>query len=80
MKRSSLLVRNPVLSLPSVARLRAMPREQRETLRSLLLDLRADAHARAEASWKRRKAPMATYWRCIAVYAGHIAKAIGRVA
>lgn len=68
--------RNPVLGLPSVGKLRKLPEPQRACLAVLLLDLRADAHARAEKAWRKRKAPMAAYWRAVAVYAGHIARAL----
>lgn len=67
-------VRNPLLSLVSASRLQALPKESREALRDLLLDLRRDAHKKAEHSWKARKGPLAVYWRCVGVYAGHISR------
>lgn len=69
-------VRNPVLALPSMAELRALDAPARQALRSILLDLAADARIRAEASWRSHKAPMALYWKCVAVYARHIALAV----
>lgn len=69
-------VRNPVLALPGARALAALPAEQRAALRALLLDLRADANARAAKSWRTCKAPMAAYWKAVAVYAGHIARAL----
>lgn len=67
-------VRNPMLALPSAGRLLQLDAPVRKLLRDLLLDLRREAHERAEASWKARKGPMAVYFRCVAVYAGHIAR------
>lgn len=69
-------VRNPVLALPSAARLRDLTPDAREALRYVLRDIAADARARAETSWRRHKAPMAAYWKAVAVYAGHIARAL----
>jgi hypothetical protein len=40
----------------------------------LLLDIRQDAQVRAEKSWRSHKAPMAAYWKAVAVYAGHAAR------
>jgi hypothetical protein len=75
-RRALATVRNPVLALPSAARLKGLPPEARAALEAILLELRADAGARAEHSWKRRKAPMAAYWRAVSVYAGHVARAL----
>lgn len=67
-------VRNPLLSLPAARGLAALDAGQRQALRALLLDLRVQGHERAEASWTARKGPMAVYYRCVAVYAGHTAR------
>ena len=67
-------VRNPLLALPSAVEIANLPAEARAALRALLLDLRRDARARAEQCWKRNKAPMAAYWKAVAVYAGHTAR------
>ncbi|MET3436041.1 hypothetical protein [Sphingomonas sp. 1185] len=56
--------------------LQRLDRSTRYLLRQLLLELRADARHRAEKSWHTRKPPMAAYWAAVAVYAGHIARAI----
>lgn len=40
----------------------------------MLMDLRRDAADNAEKSWKKHKAPMAAYWKAVAVYAGHAAR------
>ncbi len=70
-------VRNPVLTLPAVARLRALDPETRCVLQDILIELQQDARLRAEASWRSRKPPLASYWAACGVYAGHIARAIG---
>lgn len=62
------------------ARFAALPPEARQALRACLSDLRVDALQRAELCWTRHKAPMALYWKCLGVYAGHLARAIGRKA
>jgi hypothetical protein len=69
-------VRNPLLALPSVAAIRALPLEVRAPLAELLRELSRDADAKAEASWRRRKGPMAAYWRATSVYAIHAARAV----
>lgn len=69
-------VRNPILCLPSVARLRALPDATRQNLCAVLLDLRQDAQVRAEDCWRRHKAPMAAYWKAVAVYAGHLSRVL----
>ncbi|WP_210358985.1 hypothetical protein [Sphingomonas beigongshangi] len=70
-------VRNPVLTLPAVAKLRALSPEARLALQSELLEIQSDARLRAERSWRTRKPPVAAYWAACGVYAGHIARAIG---
>ncbi|WP_230189029.1 hypothetical protein [Sphingobium sp. CECT 9361] len=70
-------VRNPVLALPAVARLRALSPEARQALQYILLDIQRDARVRAESSWRSRKPPVAAYWAACGVYAGHIARSIG---
>lgn len=67
-------VRNPLLALPSAAVIASLPAEAKAALRAVLLDLRTDARARAEQCWRRNKAPMAAYWKAVAVYAGHTAR------
>lgn len=67
---------NPVLDLPTIAKLRALPESVRLPLRDLLRELALDARGRAEESWRRHKGPMAVYWRAVSVYAGHTARAL----
>ncbi len=69
-------VRNPVLGLPAAERLAELSPLNRAALRGLLLDIRQDASDRAAEAWRRHKAPMACYWKAVAVYAGHIARAL----
>lgn len=71
-------VHNPLLALPAVAALRALPAPARAALRSLLLELSDDAADRAQKSWRKNKGPMAAYWKSVGVYAKHTARAIGR--
>lgn len=74
--RAQAAVQNPLLALPAMAALQALPLEQREPLRALLRQVAAQAHERAELSWRQRKGPMAAYWRAVGVYAGHTARAL----
>lgn len=69
-------VRNPMLALPAVLALTQLDQDVRATLRAILLDLARDARGRAEQSWRRHKAPMAAYWKAVAVYAGHLARVL----
>jgi len=69
--RARAIVRNPLLALPSAQALADLPPESRAALRALLLDLSADSRARAEKCWRTHKAPMAAYWKAVAVYANH---------
>lgn len=41
-----------------------------------MYDMQRDARQRADKAWRTRKAFIAAYWFTIAVYAGHIAKAV----
>lgn len=67
-------VRNPLTVLPSAQAIAALPAEARAALRAVLLDIRKDAQVRAEKCWRKHKAPMAAYWKAVAVYAGHTAR------
>lgn len=69
---------NPLLELPAAQRLMALPREQRDVIEALMRELRAQADRKAELSWRRRKAPMAAYWRVTSTYARHVAHALRR--
>ncbi len=69
---------NPLLRLPSAKKLLALPADQRAPSESLLRELRADADREAENAWKRRKGPMAAYWRAVSTYARHIAHLLSK--
>jgi hypothetical protein len=73
-------VRNPLLALPAMEALLALPLEQRGPLASLLEELSTQAHEHAERSWRQRKGPMAAYWRAVGVYARHTARALATAA
>lgn len=66
-------VRNPLVILPAAQAMRTLPPEARAALRALLRDLSSDARSRAQVSWRKHKAPMAAYWKAVAVYARHAA-------
>jgi len=73
--RSSLdATRNPLLALPSARALTDLPPASRAALRALLLDLKRESNGRAQKAWATHKAPMAAYWKAVAVYAGHTAR------
>jgi hypothetical protein len=71
---------NPLLDLPAGRELLALPAEQRAPLEAVLRALREQANEEAERSWKRRKAPMAAYWRAVSTYARHTAHALSEAA
>lgn len=64
-------VRNPLLLLPAAGLIRGLPTDARLALGLLLSDISNDARRRAEKCWKTHKAPMAAYWKAVAVYSGH---------
>ncbi|MBG6178340.1 putative membrane protein [Labrenzia sp. EL_208] len=68
------------MALPSADRLAELSPEAREILREILKDLSNQARERAEKSWRSHKAPMAAYWKAVAVYARHISVALRRAA
>lgn len=70
------VVRNPMLALPAMKTLRMLDPGTRLVLARLLNDLADDARQRAEQCWRKHKAPMAAYWKAVAVYAKHIARAV----
>ena len=71
-------VRNPILALPSMTRLRDLDPGQRAAVEAVLRDISRDAAARADKAWRSHKAPMAAYWKAVSVYAKHIARAVTR--
>jgi hypothetical protein len=69
-------VRNPVLRMSQVGELRKLPEPARKALANLLAAMSMDARAQADRAWKKHKAPMACYWKAVAVYAKHISRAL----
>lgn len=69
---------NPLMRLPAARKLMALPPDQRALIEKLLRELRADADREAENAWKRRKGPMAAYWRAVSTYARHIAHMLSK--
>jgi hypothetical protein len=67
---------NPLLRLAAAQQILELPAEQRAALAALLRELRHDADRQAENAWRRRKGPMASYWRAVATYARHTAHAL----
>lgn len=72
-------VRNPILGLPTFKAINAqLGDDGRVAMASLLRAIQSDARERADKCWRTHKAPMAAYWKAVAVYAGHIARAVGK--
>jgi hypothetical protein len=69
---------NPLLKLPAGKALMALPLADRRHFEALYRQLRAQADAEADKAWKRRKGPMAAYWRAVATYARHTAHALAK--
>ena len=71
-------VRNPLLLLPAARTLTDLPEPARAALEQMLREISADARGRADKCWRTHKAPMAAYWKMIAVVARHAACACRR--
>ena len=69
---------NPLLKLPAGKDLLKLTSTERKRIEHLMRDLRVQANEEAEKAWKRRKGPMAAYWRAVATYARHIAHACSK--
>lgn len=65
-------VRNPLLRLESAQRIKTLPSDSRAALGELCTEIAQDSRRRAEECWQKHKAPMAAYWKAVAVYAGHV--------
>ena len=79
-RSSKVEVRNPVLGLPAaMAALRSLDKQQRQSLRVVLLAIREQARAREVESYRKRKGPMVSYWMATATWARHIAHALTKV-
>ena len=71
---------NPLSKLPAGKALLALPAEDRARIEAVMRELRDQANAEAENAWRRRKGPMAAYWRAVATYARHVAHALSGAA
>jgi hypothetical protein len=69
---------NPLMKLKAAKALMNLPAHQRAPLEALLRELRDQANEEAEKAWKKRKGPMAAYWRAVATYARHIAHLLSK--
>lgn len=69
---------NPLLDLPAGKELLALPLKDRQRISKVMRQLRHQANDEAERSWKKRKGPMAAYWRAVSTYARHLAHALDR--
>ncbi|WP_245001983.1 hypothetical protein [Cupriavidus pinatubonensis] len=67
---------NPLLRLPAARALLGLSGLQRRAVAKVCRGLREEANAEAELAWKRRKGPMAAYWRAVSTYARHLAHAL----
>lgn len=67
---------NPLLRLPAGQKLQQLPKTDRERIEAVMRDLRDQANTEAENAWRRRKGPMAAYWRAVSTYARHVAHAL----
>lgn len=73
-------IRNPMLALPAMQTIIGYCQRDEPipptVLRELLIQVHFDAYERAQTQWRKHKAPMAFYWKVVAVYAGHIMRAM----
>lgn len=69
---------NPLLKLPAGKALMNLPAEDRARIESVCRELRDQANAEAESAWRRRKGPMAAYWRAVSTYSRHLAHALSK--
>lgn len=73
-------VRNPLLRLPSAEDLAKLPAPAREALGKLAGEASRAWRAEGDRCWQRHKAPMAAYWKAMAVNARHLALLCRKVA
>lgn len=75
-RSNSMLVRNPLMALPAAQDFAALPPDAQAAVRALFKQISADARVRAEKCWRTHKAPMAAYWKAVAVYANHASRLV----
>lgn len=66
---------NPLLKLTAGQALLNLPPIERARIEAVMRD---QANREADTAWKRRKGPMAAYWRAVATCARHVAHAVSR--
>lgn len=74
-------VHNPLLGLTAMQELSTYLHTQPDVqahIITLLMQLGNQANEQATYCWHKHKAPMAAYWKAVAVYARHTAKALKR--
>lgn len=64
---------NPLMALPAAKKLLLLSAKERAAVAEVFSDLRHEANDLAEASWRRKKGPMAAYYRAVSTYARHVA-------
>jgi hypothetical protein len=69
---------NPLLALPAAKKLLLLSAKERAATAAVFTELRHQANDLAEASWKRKKGPMAAYYRAVSTYARHVAHVLRR--
>lgn len=73
-------VRNPMLALQEVRDAASLPVESREALRVMLVAVSKACRQKGDEAWRKRKPPMAAYWKSNAVHARHLAHALAVIA
>ncbi|WP_235503956.1 MULTISPECIES: hypothetical protein [unclassified Acidovorax] len=66
------------MKLPAGRALLALPPADRLRIEGVMRELREQANTEAENAWRRKKGPMAAYWRAVATYARHTAHALSK--
>lgn len=69
-------VRNPLVHMAAAQSMQNLEPAARDALKALLKEISKDARARANKAWVTHKAPMAAYWKAVAVYANHAQRII----
>ena len=67
---------NPLMCLPAMAKLRALPADVRALIADLCGEFKQQAEALAQLNWRRRKGPLSGYWLAAGVYAAHTGRGV----
>lgn len=70
---------NPLLDLPAGRALQDLPESDRKRIEEIMRALHKQANEGAEKAWRKRKGPLAAYWRAVATYTRDTAHALSRV-